>query len=76
MLARAIVRDPDILLLEEPLAGLGEARASEFLALCRERAGTVVMTTADREGVPHEHADLIVHLDTSGIEIRHEVGVV
>lgn len=77
VLARAVVRDPDLLLLEEPTAGLREERAGWLLSICRERAGTTVLTTAEREGVPFETADAIILLDETGIETnRDEVGIV
>lgn len=76
VVARAVVREPDLLVLEEPTAGLRDNRAGWLLSTCRERAGTLVMTTAEQEGIQYEQADLIVTLDTSGIEIRrNEVGV-
>ncbi|MDX1675095.1 MAG: hypothetical protein R3314_09910, partial [Longimicrobiales bacterium] len=76
VLARAVVRDPELLLLEEPTAGLREQRASWLLAVCRERAGTIIMTTAEQEGVQLETADTIILLDRTGIETnRDEVGV-
>lgn len=77
VLARAVVGDPELLILEEPTAGLREKRAAWLLSLCRERAGTMVVTTAEREGVHFEVADTILLLDNSGIQITsHEVGVV
>ena len=74
--ARALVRDPELLILAEPTAGLRDSRADWLLSLCRERAGTTILITAEREGVPFEHADAAVLLDnTTGIE-SHEVGVI
>ena len=76
VVARAAVRKPELLVLEEPTSGLRDQRASWLLSTCREHAGTLVMTTAEREGVQYQHADMIVTVDTSGIEIRNnEVGV-
>ncbi len=77
VMARALVRDPDLLLLEEPTAGLRDERAGWLLRTCRERAGTAIITTAEREGVQFELADTVILLDNSGTEItNHEVGVV
>ena len=75
--ARAAVRDPDLIILEEPIAGLRRDRASRLLTVCRERARTVIVTTAEREGIQFEFADTVIALDDTGIEVRtHEVGVV
>jgi ABC-type multidrug transport system ATPase subunit len=77
VVARALVRDPELLLLEEPTAGLREERAGWLLSRCRERAKTIVITTAEREGVQFETADTVMLLDNTGIETTsHEVGVV
>ena len=77
VVARAAVRDPELLVLEEPVAGLRAARAGRLLALCRERARTVIVTTAERDGVQFEHADSVILLDDAGIEAgANEVGVV
>jgi ABC-type transporter Mla maintaining outer membrane lipid asymmetry ATPase subunit MlaF len=76
VLARAVVRQPDLLVLEEPTSGIREMRAGWLLSICRQHAGTIVMTTAEQEGVQYEQADLVITLDTSGIEIQeNEVGV-
>ncbi len=76
VLARALVREPDLLVLEEPTSGIRDIRAGWLLSVCRQRAGTLVMTTAEQEGIQYDQADLIITLDTSGIEIRrNEVGV-
>lgn len=76
VVARAAVREPELLVLEEPTSGLRDQRAGWLLSVCRKHAGSIVMTTAEREGVQYEHADMIITIDTSGIEIRrNEVGV-
>lgn len=77
VVARAVVREPDLLVLEEPTSGLRDIRAGWLLSVCRQHARTMIMTTAEREGVQYEHADRIITVDTSGIEVRrNEVGVV
>jgi phospholipid/cholesterol/gamma-HCH transport system ATP-binding protein len=77
VLARAAVREPELLIVEEPTGGLPEQRAGWLLSMCRERAGTMIITTAEREGVQFELADTVVLLDNSGIETTsHEVGVI
>lgn len=77
VLARAAVREPDLLVLEEPVAGLRPARATRLLRLCRQRARTVIVTTAEREGVQFETADTVILLDDAGMEMTgNEVGIV
>ena len=77
VVARAAVRSPELLILEEPIAALRNDRAARMLSLCRERARTVVVTTSEREGIQFEYADVVIALDDTGIEVRkHEVGVV
>jgi manganese/zinc/iron transport system ATP- binding protein len=53
LLARALVRDPDLLLLDEPAAGLDQPAEEELLALLRGLADagkTVVVATHDIAG--------------------------
>lgn len=77
VMARAAVRSPELLVLEDPTIGLRDARAARLLTLCRERAGTMIVTTAEREGVQYRLADSVILLDETGMEVRgHEVGVV
>lgn len=75
VVARAIVRDPELLLLEEPVGPLRDDRASWLLSRCRERARTGILTTTERESIIYEFADIIMLLDEQGLEITyHEVG--
>lgn len=77
VVARAAVRDPELLILEEPTGSLSDDRARWLLSLCRRRARTVVITTTEREGVQFEFADAVLTLDSKGVETSsHEVGVV
>jgi len=75
VVARAIVRDPELLILEDPVGPLREARAGFLLSLCRQRSRTGILTTTERESVIYDHADMILLLDENGLEISHnEVG--
>lgn len=77
VIARAAVREPELLVLQEPTAGLREARARWLLAMCRERSGTVVVTAAEREGAQFEVADQVITVDEAGTGVsNHEVGAV
>lgn len=78
VILRATVRDPELLLLEEPVGSLRDPRARFLLDLCRKRARTVFATTTEREGVQFERADTIISLDESGLHQvqNHEVGVI
>ena len=77
VMARAIVREPELLLLEEPIGPLRDDRADFLLRLCRQRARTAIMTTAEREGIQFDHADIVYFLDESGLyeKRKDEVGV-
>lgn len=77
VIARAAVREPELLILEEPTGGLRDTRAGWLLSMCRGRATTVVTTTSEREGVQFEVADQVIIVDDAGIEVtNHEVGAV
>lgn len=78
VMARAIVREPELLLLEEPVGPLRDDRAGFLLQLCRERSRTGIFTTSEREGIQFDHADLVYYLDESGLHTKqkNEVGVV
>lgn len=77
VMARAAVRNPELLVLEEPITGLRSARASRLLRVCRESARTMILTTAERKGVQFDIADSVIYLDEAGMEVsRDEVGVV
>jgi manganese transport system ATP-binding protein len=60
MIARALVREPDIVLLDEPAAGLDVGADEELTDLLRSLAGagrTVVVATHDIEGVSRHYDD-------------------
>lgn len=77
VIVRAAVREPDLLILEEPSTGLRETRAGWLLSLCRERSRTMVITTTEREGIQFELADRVIIMDDAGIEVSsHEMGAI
>ena len=77
VIARAVVREPELLLLAEPTSGLRDERASWLLSECTNWADTTIITTAEREGAQFDLADTVILLDDTGIETTsHEVGVV
>ncbi len=69
LLARALIKDPDILLLDEPLSNLDEATQQEVLKLLRhlvdKHLKTVIMVTHDLD-VALEWSDLVVLISRGG----------
>ncbi|HEX6589627.1 MAG TPA: hypothetical protein VF039_11425 [Longimicrobiales bacterium] len=77
IVARALVRRPELLLLEAPFRALRVKRGVELLELCEQRAGTVVIVETENEPWLFERADLLVTLDERGARLeRDEVGTV
>ena len=77
IVARALVRRPELLVLEAPFRALRVKRGDELLALCRERAGTVVIVETENEPWLFERADVLVTLDERGARLeRNEVGTI
>lgn len=75
IVARALVRRPELLLLEAPFRALRVRRGEELMNLCRERAGTVVIVETENEPWLFERADTLVTLDERGARLeRDEVG--
>ena len=65
-LARAIVGNPSLLLLDDPLASVGTVETGRLIALCRHFAGTVIATTHRRNTVLYESADDVALWDEFG----------
>jgi ABC-type methionine transport system ATPase subunit len=77
IVARALVRRPELLLLEAPFRALRVKRGVELLELCEQRAGTVVIVETENEPWLFENADMLVTLDERGARVeRDEVGTV
>ena len=77
IVARALVRRPELLLLEAPFRALRIKRGDELLNLCRERAGTVVIVETENEPWLFERADVLITLDERGARLeRDEVGAI
>ena len=72
IVARALVRRPELLLLEAPFRALRIKRGDELLRLCRERAGTVVIVETENEPWLFERADVLVTLDERGARLERE----
>ncbi len=72
IVARALVRRPELLLLEAPFRALRVKRGDELLALCRERAGTVLIVETENEPWLFERADVMVTLDERGARLERE----
>jgi len=74
-LARAVVGNPSLLLLDDPLASVGTVETGRLIALCRHFAGTVIATTHRRNTVLYESADDVALWDESGYrEAGHAAG--
>ena len=65
-LARAVVGNPSLLLLDDPLASVGTVETGRLIALCRHFAGTVIATTHRRNTVLYENADDVALWDEFG----------
>lgn len=75
VLARAVIRDPELLLLEDPGEYLRPARVQWFLSRCRRAGCTALITTAERDQVLFDCADLAAYWEEQGLRLEtHEVG--
>jgi ATP-binding cassette subfamily C protein len=61
MIARALVRDPDLLVLDEATAGLDAATEAQVVARLRARGGAILMVT--HRTAPLADAGGLLHLD-------------
>ncbi len=67
-LARALVTSPDLLVLDEPTAGLGRDETRDVLSLLAASNATVVVATHDRDVI--EWCDVVVELRENELVIR------
>ena len=67
VIARAIARDPDLLLLEDPVWSIDSGEADALMSLCRARARTVIIATHRRDDVLARYADHAVLWDADGL---------
>lgn len=67
VIARAVARDPDLLLLEDPVWSVEASEADALLSLCRSRARTVIVATHRKDDVLARHADQAVLWDVHGL---------
>lgn len=61
--ARALVRDPELLILEEPIDGLDEDRSERLLGLCREHGRTIILLSSERGDPVRRTADRTILID-------------
>lgn len=69
--ARALVRRPELLVLEDPTGGLDDARAERLLGLCREHARTILVTVSDPNDTVERAADrtILIQVDEHGMGV-------
>lgn len=70
-LARALLHDPDFLLLDEPFSGLDEASSSRLPGLISRSGRTIVLSTHDLSRA-REIASGLVHLSEGGVSTSQE----
>lgn len=67
VLARAIVRKPALLLLDNPVSTLDEERGKQLLSLCRDNASAALITVPARDAVLYQFADAVSRLNEDGL---------
>lgn len=60
VVARALIRRPDLLLLEDPFAAVSTEQAQRLLALARELTGSILLATHRSDPVINAAADQVV----------------
>jgi ABC-type lipoprotein export system ATPase subunit len=65
-LARALVCEPTLVILDDPVAAVKSRSAVELYRLCREMAQTVVILTHRRNDVLYDMADVVALWDSEG----------
>ena len=65
-LARALVCEPTMVVLDDPIAAVKSRSAVELYRLCREMARTVVILTHRRNDVLYDLADVVALWDSEG----------
>ncbi|MBI4410695.1 MAG: ATP-binding cassette domain-containing protein [Gemmatimonadetes bacterium] len=77
VVARAIARDPELLLLEDPVASLRTSQAAWLIDLCRQKARTALIALPEPNGLLAQFADMSASWDEQGLQVTsHEVGIV
>lgn len=75
-IVRAAVDAPELLVLEDPIAGMREARAEALLVRCLAHARTVVVTTDEPDPLLERLADAVIVWDEHGVKrLEDEVGI-
>lgn len=68
VLARALVRRPDLALVDDPFANMDRGQAHQLVALCRDHAATVLMTTYRRDETLWRSADQVTVWEAGNLQ--------